>query len=520
MPNLAELFLNSDKHYIYILPVIGLTIPEAYSFGDVSIHPANTLDLNDIFKNTFDMFEERSKKKHVLLSAILSSTTIVVRDDAYAELLFNEGSNTEILRKAIRKARPIVDFIRLNYSSILDKKLMTGRVGQLESGDTVALVTDEYGGLTRIASADIYGNVLNVPHGIELLSASVLDQLSIYKSDINDTGNIVLHAMRLYSGALESSGPTEKFVEFMRIFEFIAFPDDYEKFQRVRAKITQHLARNSYDETRLEAEFRSYTGGTANDGLRTKIIHMGMQLDDLLNAEEINSLLSRLQLYATCCIKDLLRLYNMPWQAVETFRDNNMQAARANKNNEPLHLPSRSVVFIDLDFLLEELADTYDFYEGLYPAKTLREPAIEDIILTCYSNLRIDNPDTLHDFIIYTAYNVLDIAPDTELGFDVGTKRFMGTVKVCSDTQEMYAEINADAQQAFMYLSESGPPQNQIGFVMNDDVLNQQVSVLIMSERRTVNFIKNQNHSHKLLTNFVTASQVLGMLIGVSASEL
>lgn len=55
---------------------------------------------------------------------------------------------------------------------------------------------------------------------------------------------------------------------------------------------------------------------------------------------------------------------------------------------------------------------------------------------------------------------------------------------------------------------------------LHDDVLNQQLSVLIMSERRTVNFIKNQNHSHKLLTNFVTASQVLGMLIGVSASEL
>lgn len=88
------------------------------------------------------------------------------------------------------------------------------------------------------------------------------------------------------------------------------------------------------------------------------------------------------------------------------------------------------------------------------------------------------------------------MAPDTELGFDVGTKRFMGTVKVFSDTQEMYAEINADAQQAFMYLSESGPPQNQIGFVMNDDVPDQKLSALIVSERRTVNFIKNQNHSH------------------------
>ncbi|HDV7154150.1 TPA: hypothetical protein RJ115_004853, partial [Yersinia enterocolitica] len=98
MPNLAELFLDSDKHYIYILPVAGLTIPEAYSFGDVSIHPANTLELNDIFKNTFDAFEERSKKQHDRLSAILSSTTIVVRDNAYAELLYNEGANIEILR--------------------------------------------------------------------------------------------------------------------------------------------------------------------------------------------------------------------------------------------------------------------------------------------------------------------------------------------------------------------------------------------------------------------------------------
>lgn len=520
MLNLAKLFLDSDKHYIYILPVAGLTITEAYSFGDVSIHPANTLELNDIFKNTFDAFEERSKKQHDRLSVILSSTTIVVRDNAYSELLYNEGANTEILRKAIQKARPVVDFIRLNYGSILDKRLMTGRVGQLESGDTVVLVTDVFGGLSRIASADIYGNVLNVSHGIELLSTSVFDQFSVYKPDIDETGNIALHAMRLYSSALESPGPTEKFIEFMRIFEFIAFPYDYEKFQKVRAQITQHLARNSYDETRLETEFRSYTGGTANDGLRTKIIHMGVQLDDLLNAGNIDSLLSRLQFYATCCINDLLRLYNMPWQAVETFRDNNMQAARANKNNPPLYLPSRSVVFIDLDFLMEEFAETYDFYQDLYPDKTLKEPLIEEVILSCYPNLRIDNPDTLHEFIIYTADNKLEIAPDTELVFDVETRRFTGTVKVFSNTQDMHDEINTDAQQVFTYTSESGPAKNQIGFVMNDDVPDQQLSALIMSERRTVNFIKNQNHSHKLLANFVAASQVLGILIGVSASEL
>jgi hypothetical protein len=47
MPNLTEFFLDSDKHYIYILPIVGLTIPERYSFGDVSIHPANTLEFND-----------------------------------------------------------------------------------------------------------------------------------------------------------------------------------------------------------------------------------------------------------------------------------------------------------------------------------------------------------------------------------------------------------------------------------------------------------------------------------------
>lgn len=520
MPNLTELFLDSDKHYIYILPIVGLTIPERYSFGDVSIHPANTLELNDLFKNTFDIFEERSKKKRDYLSAILSNTTIVVRDDAYAELIYNEGSNAEILRKAIKKARPVVDFIRLNYGSILDKRLMTGRVGQLESGNTVALVTNRFGGFPRIASADIYGNVLNIVHGIELLSTSVFDRFPIYKLDINETGNIALHAMHLYSAALEGSGSTEKFVEFMRIFEFIAFPDSYEKFQKVRAKITQHLARNSYDESRLETEFRSYTGGTANDGLRTKIIHMGVQLDDLLNVGDIDSLLSRLQLYTTCCINDLLRFYNMPWQAVETFRDNNMQVARANKNNTPLYLPPRSVVFIDFDFLVKEFEDTYRFYENLYPDKTLRKPGIEEFILACYANLRIDNPETLHEFIIYTENNIARVTPDAELIFDIDTRRFMGTIKVFTNTQDMHDEINADAQQIFTYASESGPAKIQIGFVMNDDVPDQQLSELIMSGRRTVNFIKNHDHSHKLLPNFVSVSQVLGILIGVPAREL
>lgn len=89
-----------------------------------------------------------------------------------------------------------------------------------------------------------------------------------------------------------------------------------------------------------------------------------------------------------------------------------------------------------------------------------------------------------------------------------------------TNTQDMHDEINADAQQIFTYASESGPAKIQIGFVMNDDVPDQQLSELIMSGRRTVNFIKNHDHSHKLLPNFVSVSQVLGILIGVPAREL
>lgn len=66
-------------------------------------------------------------------------------------------------------------------------------------------------------------------------------------------------------------------------------------------------------------------------------------------------------------------------------------------------------------------------------------------------------------------------------------------------------DINVDAQQVFTHISGSGPAKKQIGFVMNDDIPDQQLSELIISERRTINFIKNQNHSHKLLPNFVPA---------------
>jgi len=128
----------------------------------------------------------------------------------------------------------------------------------------------------------------------------------------------------MYSSALEENTATGKFIQIIRLFEFIANPVSYEKFQNVRKSIAAHVAKNVHDIHRLSSEFKYYSSGDNQDGLRTEIIHNGKIIEELISSDlELDDLFIKLQGYLHSCINDLLSSYNQPWDYIESLRVDN-----------------------------------------------------------------------------------------------------------------------------------------------------------------------------------------------------
>lgn len=518
MEKIEKLFSDDEFSYIYILPVEYLDINDVFFFGNVSIYPKGYFKLSKGFDNVYYDSNEQKEEVEGYLSEISNCVTIVVKDCSYSEYPGNIGSDKEILRKAINKTRGIVDFIRLRFCDVNDKKTMIGRVGQLKNGNTVLAMVSQHGLFSRIVKSDIYGNVLSSTKGVTIDDMTFLRDLSIFKPDINITGNVAIRSLHLFSNALENTGNTDKFIEFMRLFEFIAYPLTYEQFKKVRTKIAQHLVVNSYDETRLAEEFKLYTSGDNNDGYRTQIIHVGKQLEDILTDDEISSLLGRLQYYIIKCIDDLLTNYNKTWDELDSFRENKMRLARKNKSNEMFYLPSRSIVLVDYDFIINEIEESKVSYREIYKDKEFKNPGVYDIVYRCHENLRILNGGFEHDFIIYSCGFTCE---KREIQFESGGRKFSGFIKTFVSEDEKYKVINHDSTVFFKDIqSEQSLIKNQIGFVMNDERLSSAIQDEISSERRTVSFIKNHNHSNITRVSYVNSGLVSGVLIGLKISEL
>src|SRR5204862_915963 len=102
-----------------------------------------------------------------------------------------------------------------------------------------------------------------------------------------ESGQIVQHALSLYSSLLGSDNPTARFMQALGLLEFLAYPDEYQKFEKVSKVIARYVAREPTEYQRLLARFIELTGKKDADtgriiGYRTRVVHMGERIEQLV----------------------------------------------------------------------------------------------------------------------------------------------------------------------------------------------------------------------------------------------
>ncbi len=73
------------------------------------------------------------------------------------------------------------------------------------------------------------------------------------------TANVARHVLRLFTNVLEANTETSKFIQCLSLLEFIAFPDDFQKIQKVKTEIAAHVAATKSEYYQICKEFKNFT---------------------------------------------------------------------------------------------------------------------------------------------------------------------------------------------------------------------------------------------------------------------
>lgn len=99
------------------------------------------------------------------------------------------------------------------------------------------------------------------------------------------------------------------------------------KFEDVKKEISCHVAKNQQSYKKLLDRFYELTGQKDEItgefiGLRTKIIHLGYRLEDIItDQKEIAKLFRELNGYIGKVLSDMINNSNMTWQEFINYRD-------------------------------------------------------------------------------------------------------------------------------------------------------------------------------------------------------
>lgn len=231
----------------------------------------------------------------------------------------NHEYDISLLKLLSSKAERALDIIRLFYCRLDLPNTLPGQIGSWEgSGEHLGalLYSPEDHESYLVAGAAIESSVIVRGLGLELDTNPLLALPSPIDGDVS---GVVLHGLSLYSEALNSSNETIKFMRVMTLFEFLASPDEYQNWKKLKSDIACHCARDKASYMSLCERFRALTSiedaSGKQIGLRTLIVHNGKLLPELIpDIKERASLFRELQGYAFSVLADMLSNAAASWE--------------------------------------------------------------------------------------------------------------------------------------------------------------------------------------------------------------
>jgi len=230
-------------------------------------------------------------------------------------LTADHRADIDLIQHLAQIAEPVMDMIRFDFCRFDLPDTLPGRVGSWNG-------SGPYRGalLYNLADHESYliagsVSVATVVSGIGL-DLEFGPSHSPPSSHDGEVGAIARHGLSLFTDTLECGSQTHKFMRAMTLLEFLAWPNDFLRWQDAKKQIACHLAstRQGYD--RLLERFKELS-----QGYRTLIVHHGKFIEEILpQQEERTKLLRELQSYASQVLEHMLQRTSLQWSEFLDFR--------------------------------------------------------------------------------------------------------------------------------------------------------------------------------------------------------
>jgi len=356
--------LEEGQHLV-VMPLTRVLIEDELCIGKYKFYPIGEVDIRslrpvpnnshmisndlEIKEDDWLIFSFEGKTKRDAATAITGADPEVFKNNPL--LVFTVGNldwdgfleadtheyDKKILRNLTREAEKIMDIIKFYYCRADLVDTLPGTVGTWagSNGFSSALLFNLEDYESYIIAGSVLTHTVVKGAGLELginEIESIREECEEILNTSGEVGSIVKSALAMHTTFLETNNPTTKFIKAMTLLEFLANPDDYEKFEQVRKLITVHLAKDFTHYLKLKDRFNELTGKKDETGkhigYRTRIIHIGEDIEDILGDDEIevNKVMLEVQKYIGRVINDMLRNHQMTWQEFDELRKKKREA--------------------------------------------------------------------------------------------------------------------------------------------------------------------------------------------------
>ena len=327
----------SKGNKLVIMPIsrVFFEDPIEYPTG-VTFFPPEYLDISQ-FRVIPNMLRDRGP-----LSDALSAITGVTQSDFEKSslvvfpyklnwddvLIGKHPTQLRLIRELSTHVEKTLDVIRFHMCQLHLIDTLPGKAGCFDYSDhsdippmfQAALLYTKDDHESYILAGSVFTHITVRGLGLELSPISAK-----YFPKKGEVGKILQHGLSLYSSALEANNNTSKFFQCMNLLEYLASPDDFEKFADIAKTIARYAAKNNDQYGKLRERFNELTGKRdqykKHIGYRTRIVHLGETLDDILpNEEDVDGLFQELDRYIGLVMTHMLENSNKSWSDYLTAR--------------------------------------------------------------------------------------------------------------------------------------------------------------------------------------------------------
>lgn len=327
MCDVAEDFSSyfATGHDLIVLPISRLHVEwETYYFPNgMRVYPPGGLDLDSLGihenQESGPSLAEAASASTCINSDSLNEETLI----AFPYLLDWQSVAGVSHKDHLRLIRLLSHYVDSTFLDVARFKLcrlglmdtLPGRAGTVAQNPMFAAAITYMPATkqARLIAGAAFSHSITMGLGLPL---EAIDEASYPRP--GETGRVAMHGLALYRNALEAYDNTTRFISAIALLEFLADPKEYQRFQDVKKVICRYFRTNQGQYDQLMEWFKTLTGRKEDAtgemiGYRTRIIHLGSQLEDCLDEQGIASVFRRLEAIISGVLQHMIEHSTLGW---------------------------------------------------------------------------------------------------------------------------------------------------------------------------------------------------------------